>query len=61
MKPTQEQIDNQKILDTVYTPEKQKIWLAEMKIAGNKWKNDEIDFDEYMETRSKLRARLGYP
>lgn len=61
MKPTQEQLDNQKIIETVYTPAKEKIWIAEMKIIGNKWRSDEIDFEEYMKSRSKLRARLGYP
>lgn len=61
MKPTQEQIDNQRILDIVYTPAKEKIWIARMKIIGRKWLHNKIDFVEYMKRRSKLRARLGYP
>ncbi len=61
MKPTEEQEHNKKILEIVYTPEKKNIWDEEMEIAGEKFINGEINFVEYMTTRSELRARLGYP
>ncbi len=61
MRPTEEQMFNKKIIELVYTPAKEKIWIAEMKIIGKKWLNNKIGFVEYMKRRGKLRARLGYP
>jgi len=61
LKSTQEQIDNEKLLESIYTPEKKEIWDVEMGVAGEKFINEKINFDQYMTIRSKLRARLGYP
>ena len=55
------QDEAQKLMDTIYTPEKKKIWDKEMEEAGEKFTNGDIDFDEYMQFRSDLRKRLGYP
>ncbi len=56
-----DQKEAEKIMKTVYTPEKQKIWIKEMKEAGDKFVDGDIDFDEFMKFRADLRKRLGYP
>lgn len=55
------QDEAEKLIKTIYTPEKKKIWDKEMNEAGIKFENEDIDFDEYMQFRSDLRKRLGYP
>jgi len=55
------QKEAQKLHDKIYTPEKKKIWDREMDEAGEKWENEDINFDEYMQFRRDLRKRLGYP
>jgi len=49
------------MMKLIYSPEKKKIWDEEMAKAGERWESDEIEFDEYMKIRTKLRKRLGYP
>lgn len=55
------QEEAEKLIKTIYTPEKKKIWNEEMDGAGIKFTNGDIDFVEYMEFRADLRKRLGYP
>ena len=55
------QDEAEKLIATIYTPEKKKIWIKEMKKAGDKWMKEDIGFDEYMQLRADLRKRLGYP
>ncbi len=55
------QKEAEKLLKTIYTPEKQKIWDEEMNEMGDNFVNGEINFDECMQFRRDLRKRLGYP
>ncbi len=55
------QKEAEKLLKTIYTPEKQEIWDEEMNEMGDNFVNGEINFDEYMQFRKDLRKRLGYP
>ncbi len=52
---------NEDLLKTIYTPEKKKIWNKEIGEAGEKFVNDEMSFDKYIDFRRKLRTRLGFP
>ena len=55
------QEEAKKLMETIYTPEKKAIWKKKMDIAGEKWINKEIVFEEYMEIRKNLRKELGFP
>ncbi len=55
------QDEAQKLIDTIYTPEKKKIWAKEMEEEGEKFISGETSFEQYMKFRAKLRQKLGYP
>ena len=55
------QKEAEKLMKKIYTPEKQKTWIKEMKEAGDKFTNGDIDYKEFMKFRADLRKRLGYP
>ena len=51
----------EKLITSIYTPEKKKLWQSKMNILGDKFMNEEITYDDYMNERRKLRKELGFP
>ena len=51
----------EQLIKTIYTPEKKELWQSKMNILGDKFMNEEITYDQYMNQRRKLRKELGFP
>ncbi len=56
-----QQQENEALLNSIYTPEKKKIWKKKMNLIGKRFCEDKISFTEYVRLRAELRLELGFP
>lgn len=60
MNPEQQR-KNEEIVNSIYSPEKKKIWKKKMNEIGKRFCEDKISFTEYVRLRGELRLELGFP